>query len=120
MAIRKYTKFEIASIKRTAESINKLIEQRKKATNKIEELTKKVEDLQSQIDVWDTPIKNMTGYSTEDLVEKIKEDNGPAKFVLKYPETVVPATEDIIAEDLENVPANIEIDEEEKIEEIEL
>ena len=53
---------------------------------------------------YEAPIKTLTGgYSTEDLVERVIENTGKAdkdgkpvkitKYVLKYPETVVPVEE---------------------------
>ena len=99
---KKFSKIEIAVIKRTAQNVNQFVTKKEKLDAKIAELEAEKASLQPIIDSFQGPIKEMTGgYTTEDLV--IKETVGTGKmdektgkeimqtrFVLKYPETVIP------------------------------
>jgi predicted transcriptional regulator len=98
---KKFTKFEIATIKRTAQNVNPLVTKKNKIKAKIEELSAELKSLETQQESWEAAIKEMTGgFTTEDLVEKVvisdgtKDKNGNeikvTKYVLKYPETIVP------------------------------
>lgn len=74
---------------------------RKRAQEKIEKLEAEKASYQDIIDSMNATVKKMTGgYTTEDLVNCVKEGTGKlddkgkeimqTRFVLKYPETVVP------------------------------
>ena len=108
---KKFTKIEIAAIKRTAQNVAQFVTKKAKLDEKIAELEAEKAALQPMIDAFQGPIKAMTrGYTTEDLVirEVVKTGNYDAKtgkeiiqtrFVLKYPETVVPpmTEDDVVA-----------------------
>jgi hypothetical protein len=98
---KKFSKIEIAVIKRTAQNVNQFVTKKEKIDAKIAELEAEKATLQPIIDSFQGPIKEMTGgFTTEDLV--IKETVGTGKidekgkeimqtrYVLKYPETVIP------------------------------
>ena len=94
-----FNKFEIASIKRTAQTCSGMIAKFEKLNEKIAILQAEKESIEKQISQWDAPIVEMTGYHVMDLVEKErvktgKDKNGNDifgyKWVLKYPETVIP------------------------------
>lgn len=97
-----FSKIEIAVIKRTAQNVAQFVNKKEKINAKIAELEAERESLQPIIDSFQGPIKELTGgYTTEDLVKretvhtgKIDTKTGKeilqARFVLKYPETVVP------------------------------
>jgi hypothetical protein len=98
---KKFTKFQIATIKRTAQNVNPLVVKKDKINAKIAELNSELDTIQKQIDSWESAISAMTGgFTTEDLVSKVvipdggKDKNGNptkiTKFVLKYPDTVLP------------------------------
>ena len=92
--MKKFSKFEIAAIKRTAASVNKYVERKKKLLAQQDSINAELESISTMLNTWEEPIKQMTGgYTTEDLVTKhvITTDKSQAiKFELKYPETVVP------------------------------
>ena len=100
--MKEFSKCEIAALKRTAANVRREVSQKERLTKKINELTSELSKVQERIDAWQAPIKSMTGgYSTEELVERVVETNGKnpvVKFILKYPETVVPPTENSVEE----------------------
>lgn len=104
---KEFTKFEIAIIKRTAQNANQLVTKKNKIIDKIDSLNEELKSLSDMLDKYEAPIKTMTGgYTTEDLVTKVVEDTGKTdklghpikttKYVLKYPDTVVPVVESTI------------------------
>ncbi len=91
---KKFSKFDIASIKRTAANCSKYRTQKEKNNEKIAALQAENEKLQNVIDKWDAPIKELTGFGVEELtVRVVNPKTNAATFVLKYPETVVPVEE---------------------------
>ena len=125
-----FSKLEIAVIKRTAQNVAQFVNKKEKINAKIAELEAEKASIQPIIDSFQGPIKEMTGgYTTEDLVVKEVVKTGkcdPAtgkeltqtRFVLKYPETVIPssAVEDEAPEAVENTVG--EVAEAEGVEEI--
>lgn len=103
--MKKFSKFEIAAIKRTAASVNKYVERKKKLLAQQDSINAELESISTMLNTWEEPIKQMTGgYTTEDLVTKhvITTDKSQTiKFELKYPETVVPCY-DVDDVDFEN------------------
>lgn len=91
---KEFSKFEIAAIKRTAQTCAGMIAKFDKLSEKIAILQAEKESIERQIAQWDAPIVEMTGYHIMDLVsrERIKtgKDIFGSKWVLQYPETVVP------------------------------
>ena len=99
---KKFSKIEIAAIKRTAQNVATFVTKKEKIDAKIKELEAEKLALQPMIEAFQGPIREMTGgYTTEDLVirEVVKTgkfDNKTGKeiistrYILKYPETVVP------------------------------
>ena len=99
--MKKFSKFEIATIKRTAQNVNPMVSRKTKIKEQINALQAEYEQLDTMQEQYEASIKTMTGgYSSEDLVEKVIETTGvvdkngkpvkTTKFVLKYPETVIP------------------------------
>lgn len=99
--MKKFSKFEIATIKRTAQNVNPMVTKKMKILEQLRELSAEYDSLDVMQAQYEASIKTMTGgFSTEDLVEKVVETtnavdkNGKpvkiTKYVLKYPETVVP------------------------------
>ena len=117
---KKFSKIEIAVIKRTAQNVNQFVNKKEKINAKIAELEAEKASLQPIIDSFQGPIKEMTGgYTTEDLVQrevistgKIDPKTGKeimqTRFVLKYPDTVIP----VATEEPENEVASEEVPEE--------
>lgn len=93
--MKKFSKFEIAAIKRTAANVEKLVEKKNKLKIQIDALQTAYEEVCKSIDSWQTPILNVTGgFTTEDLIVKEKNEKGFAKFSLRYPDTVIPILKD--------------------------
>ena len=125
METRKFSKFEIATIKRTAQSVNPMVSKKAKIKEQIDALQAEYDQLNTMQEQYEASSKTMTGgYGTEDLVDKVIETtsavdkNGKpikvTKYVLKYPETVIP----IAAEEIEDMTA-AEVDETAVVEGIE-
>lgn len=104
MEKKEFSKFFIASLKRTAQNVQPLVRRKTKLLAQIEEMRDELCSLQAQIDGYQIPIKEVTGgYTTEDLVKrvvtetaKLDKDGKPIKmtqYVLKYPDTIIPMEE---------------------------
>lgn len=108
--MKKFSKFEIAVIKRTAQNVNPIVTKKNKIKEQLKTLQQEYENLEKIQDSYEESIKVMTGgYGTEDLVTKVVENTGKVnkdgneikvtKYVLKYPETIIPVfdeTEEVI------------------------
>lgn len=125
METRKFSKFEIATIKRTAQSVNPMVSKKAKLKEQIDALQAEYDQLNTMQEQYEASIKTMTGgYGTEDLVDKVIETtsavdkNGKpikvTKYILKYPETVIP----VAAEEIEGMTAS-EVDDTAVVEEVE-
>ena len=123
--MKKFSKFEIATIKRTAQSVNPMVSKKAKLKEQIDALQAEYDQLNTMQEQYEASIKTMTGgYGTEDLVDKVIETtsavdkNGKpikvTKYVLKYPETVIP----VAAEEIEGMTAS-EVDDTTVVEEVE-
>ena len=124
--MKKFSKFEIATIKRTAQSVNPMVSKKAKLKEQIDALQTEYDQLDTMQEQYEASIKTMTGgYGTEDLVEKVIETTGAVdkngkpikvtKYVLKYPETVIP----VAAEDIEGATAE-QVDDTETAPEVEV
>lgn len=116
MAKKEFSKFFIASLKRTAQNVSPLVRRKQKLQAEIAEREEELKSIQIQIDAHEAPIKEATnGYGTEDLVirtvevtDKLDKDGKPVKVTkwnLKYPETIVPIEEE--AEAVAETPAEV-------------
>ena len=96
--MKQFSNFEKAAIKRTAQNVDKFVTKKFKLAEQINKLQEEYSALVKMQEEWEAPIVSMTGYTTEELVSKqeviITAKDGKTtktyKFVLKYPETVVP------------------------------
>lgn len=99
--MRKFTKFEIATIKRTAQNVNPMVTKKAKIAKDILALKEEWDRLDTMQSQYEESIKTMTGgYTTEDLVVKVVESTNSVdkngnpikitKYVLRYPDTVIP------------------------------
>lgn len=98
--MKTFTTREIAQIKRTAQNVAPIAAKRERVYAKIKALYTELEVLDAQIDAWETAVKAMTnGFTTNDLVDRVVNETTTAEgkvvktvtYVLKYPDTVVPA-----------------------------
>lgn len=101
MAKKEFSKFFIASLKRTAQNVYPLVRRKTKLLDEIAEKQAELISIQAQIDGYQVPIKEATGgYTTEDLItrvvlttDKVDKDGRPIKvtqYNLTYPDTIVP------------------------------
>ena len=101
MAKKEFSKFFIASLKRTAQNVYPLVRQKEKLNKTIKEAQEELGSIQAQLDAYEAPIKEATGgFGTEDLVvrevvatgkmDKNGKELKSTVYKLKYPETVVP------------------------------
>ena len=115
---KEFSKFFIASLKRTAQNVSPLVRRKQKLQAEIAEREEELESIQKQLDTYEAPIKEATGgYGTEDLVvrtvevtDKLDKDGKPikqTKWNLKYPETIVPVEE--ASEESAEAPAEAEV-----------
>ena len=103
METRKFSKFEIATIKRTAQNVNPMVSRKAKIKEQMDALQTEYNQLDTMQEQYEASIRTMTGgYSTEDLVQKVVETTNSVdkngnpvkvtKYVLKYPDTIIPPT----------------------------
>ena len=101
MAKKEFSKFFIASLKRTAQNVYPLVRRKTKLLDEVAEKQAELISIQAQIDGYQVPIKEATGgYTTEDLItrvvlttDKVDKDGRPIKvtqYNLTYPDTIVP------------------------------
>lgn len=106
---KEFSKFFVASLKRTAQNVSPLVRRKQKLQVEIAEREEELKSIQVQLDTYEAPIKEATGgYGTEDLVvrtvevtDKVDKDGKPIKVTkwnLKYPETIVPVVEEETSE----------------------
>lgn len=101
MSKKEFSKFFIATLKRTAQNVAPLVRKKQVINARIELMKEELSNIQMQIDSFQGPIKEITGgYTTEDLVVKETVDTGKkdakgnaiktTSYKLLYPETVIP------------------------------
>lgn len=83
---KEFNRNDLAAIKRAAASIAPLAAKRDKILAKKMALQNDLDEVQGRINLFNVPIKEMTGYNAEELV--VRKPDGT--LVLKYPDTVVP------------------------------
>lgn len=108
MAKKVFDKFFVANLKRTAQMVSPMVRRKQKLTEEMSKIQSEIETLDTQIKGMGGHFREITGgYGVEDLIERVVEDTGKkdkdgnpvkyTKWVLKYPETIVP--EDKITEE---------------------
>lgn len=115
---KQFTRFFSASVKKIAQTVSPMLKAKERAEKKIVELQEEIKALDDQIAQWDAPIRTQCGYSVADLVVRETKEVGKdamgkpiiaSKWVLKYPETLVPPTDD--ENTCDNGVCNVEIPE---------
>lgn len=103
MVERKFTKFELARMKRTAQNVDQYITKKNKLITKITELQAELDGLNNLIELTDAPTMAMTGgYGTEEIIKKVVtptdklDKNGNTikitSYEFLYPDTIIPPT----------------------------
>lgn len=89
--MKQFKQFEITTIKRTAQNVAPLVAKRDKLFKKRDEIQAELDVTIKSIAAFEEPIKVMTGgFSSEELTKRVVNDKGQAKYVLRYPDTVIP------------------------------
>lgn len=111
---KKFTKFELARIKRTAQNVDQYVSKKNKLAAEVAQKQEEIDKLQELIDLSDAPVKLTTGgYGVEQLVRKVVtptdklDKNGnvikQTSYEFIYPDTIIPPVEEISAEIEEEV-----------------
>ena len=110
MSKKAFDKFFVANLRRIAQMVNPYIKEKQKLVEEIKKREDRIKVLDEQINNLDGHIRSVSGgYGVEDLIErkvetKINEEGKETKmvkWVLKYPETIVPEkTEEEINPDI--------------------
>lgn len=97
---KKFTKFELARLKRTAQNVSQFVTQKNKLIDQIAELNAELESVTKMIELTDAPTVAMTGYHSEDIIKKVitptdkvdKKGNllKVTTFEFIYPDTIIP------------------------------
>ena len=120
---KKLNQMQLGIVKRIAQNVNGNFEKVAKLNEKIEALVEERDTLQTMIDEMEAPVIRMTGgYKSTDLYDKVivpqfNEDGTPkvnektgyqvktTKYVLKYPDTILPpVVEESVEETVEAAP----------------
>ena len=121
---KKLNQMQLGIVKRIAQNVNSNFEKVTKLNEKIETLVEERDTLQTMIDEMEAPVVRMTGgYKSTDLYDKVivpqfNEDGTPkinektgyqvktTKYILKYPDTILPPiVEETVEETIEATPA---------------
>ena len=120
---KKLNQMQLGIVKRIAQNVNSNFEKVAKLNEKIKALMEERDTLQTMIDEMEAPVIRMTGgYKSTDLYDKVivpqfNEDGTPkvnektgyqvksTKYILKYPDTILPpVVEKTIEKTVETVP----------------
>lgn len=101
---RKFDKFFVANLKRTAQMVSPMVREKDKLVNEINEKHARIDALRAQIESLDSHVRQACGYGVEDLITREVVNTGKlnnagkpvkvTKWILKYPETIIPPTEE--------------------------
>lgn len=111
--MKKFKSTEIAQLKRTAQNVYPKLMRKHKILQQIEDLNAELTEISEEVESWEAPIRKLTGgFTTEDLIERVVEDTGKVskdgvpikttKYVLKYPDTIVPPADEETTEVVDN------------------
>lgn len=100
METKKFSKFELARIKRTAQNVNQYLTKKNKLEEQINKIQQELDAINKLIDITDAPNVALTGYHSEDIIRKVVtptdkvDKNGnvikQTTFEFIYPDTIVP------------------------------
>lgn len=98
---KKFSKFELARLKRTAQNVEQFVSKKNKLVAQIRNLQTELDSVNQMIDLTDAATVAMTGgYHSEDIIRKVVtptdklDKNGNVvkqiSYVFIYPDTIVP------------------------------
>lgn len=101
MEEKKFSKFELARLKRTAQNVNQYVNQKNRLVAQIEKLQAELDSINKMIEITDAPTREMTGgFSSEDIIKKVvtptdklNKDGNVIKitsYEFIYPDTIIP------------------------------
>lgn len=101
---KKFDKFFVANLKRTAQMVSPMVKEKQKLMAEVNAKNMRIAALDAQIESLDGHVRRETGYGVEDLIVrevvntgKVDKEGRPIKMTkwnLRYPETIVPPTEE--------------------------
>ena len=108
---KKFTKFELARLKRTAQNVEQFVAKKNKLVSQINKLQEELDTVNKMIELTDAPTVAMTGFHSEEIIKKVitptdkLDKNGNVvkmtTFEFIYPDTIVPPVVEVPAiEDL--------------------
>ena len=116
---KKFDKFFVANLKRTAQMVSPMVREKVKLLADIEDKQNRVATLNAQIESLDSHIRQECGYGVEQLITrkvvdtgKVDKDGKPVKVTkweLNFPETIVPPQEQPDCEAVEGPIQELEI-----------
>lgn len=97
---KKFTKFELARLKRTAQNVEQFVSKKNKIVAQMKKLQVELDATNKLIELADALTINMTGYHSEDIIKKVitntdkLDKNGNivkvVTFEFIYPDTILP------------------------------
>lgn len=97
---KKFTKFELARLKRTAQNVEQFVSKKNKIVAQMKKLQVELDATNELIELADALTINMTGYHSEDIIKKVitntdkLDKNGNivkvVTFEFIYPDTILP------------------------------
>lgn len=108
---KKFTKFELARLKRTAQNVEQFVTKKNKIVAQMEKLQVELDAINQMINLTDAPTVAMTGYHSEDIIKKVVtltdklDKNGNiikvTTFEFIYPDTILPPAVEELVETVE-------------------
>lgn len=106
---KKFTKFELARMKRTAQNVDQYLAKKNKLVAKKAEIDAELAEVNNLIELTDAPTRAMTGgFGTEDIIRKVVtptdklDKNGnvikQTTYEFIYPDTIIPPVVETPAE----------------------
>lgn len=122
MEKKKFTKFELARLKRTAQNVSQFVTKKNKLITQIAELQAELDSINNMIDLTDAPTVALTGYHSEQIIKKVvtptdkldKKGNilKQTTYEFIYPDTIIPpVVEEPIVEEKSEVENSEETEE---------
>lgn len=97
---KKFTKFELARLKRTAQNVEQFVAKKNRLVAQINKIQAELDEVNNMIELTDAPTVAMTGYHSEEIIKKVVtptdklDKNGNVikmtTFEFIYPDTIIP------------------------------
>lgn len=97
---KKFSKFELARLKRTAQNVEQFVAKKNRLVAQINKIQAELDEVNNMIELTDAPTVAMTGYHSEEIIKKVVtptdklDKNGNVikmtTFEFIYPDTIIP------------------------------